>query len=72
MSTFKTDYSSYRKRLSEAISYGNSEDFKNVLKSNILFFEISSKEEKPVSKKIFLYKNHRDIYNEFYKNRKQW
>ena len=68
MNAFKKDYSDYRKRLADAYSFGSREDYKNALKSNILFFEINSKEQKPVSKKIFVYKNYRDIYNEFYKN----
>ena len=53
---FRKQYSEYRKILRNSFSLGKAE-FINSLNSNSIFREISTKIDKPVSVKIWLYKN---------------
>jgi|688.fasta_scaffold269597_5 hypothetical protein len=52
----KSQYSMYRKHLNEAYNRGK-ESFVEQLNSNEIFRAMSSKSERPVSVKVWLYKN---------------
>ncbi|WP_134344492.1 hypothetical protein [Flavobacterium psychrophilum] len=53
---FKSQYSTYRKRLNASYLLGK-DDFIKQMNSNPVFREVSTKTERPVSFKIWLHKN---------------